>query len=145
MGLSRPCNTAGGTLGVVSEETPNGAGRRMLGRRLADQLRAEIDHGTFRPGNQLPSYRDLAAERNISVGTAREAVRLLEQEGRVEIRPGSGVYVRDARAATAAEQLREARAELVNIRSQLKALVAAVTDTEHRIGRAMSRIQPGAD
>jgi DNA-binding GntR family transcriptional regulator len=145
LGLSSRANTVGGTLGAVSDETPDGAGRRMLSRGLADQLRAEIDQGAFRPGDQLPSYRDLAATRNIAVGTAREAVRLLEQEGRVEIRPGSGAYVRDARAATAEEQLREVRAELAGVRSQLKAVAAALTDAEHRIGRAMSRIRPGAD
>jgi len=122
----------------VSDEPPNGAGRQLLSRQLADQLRAEMDQGNFKPGDQLPSYRDLAATRHIAVGTAREAVRLLEHEGRVEIRHGSGAYVRDSHADTADDRLREARAELAEVRGQLKAL-------EQRIGRVARLIQPGAD
>jgi GntR family transcriptional regulator len=128
----------------VSDETPDDAGQRWPSRRVADQLRAEIDQGTYGPGDQLPSYRDLAATRDIAVGTAREAVRLLEQEGRVEIRHGSGVYVREQHTATADEQLREARAELAEVRGRLKDIAAALADAERRIGQAMSRIQPGA-
>jgi GntR family transcriptional regulator len=129
----------------VSDETSSDTGQRWPSRRVADQLRAEIDQGKYRSGDQLPSYRDLAATWNIAVGTAREAVRLLEQEGRVEIRHGSGAYVLDAHPATAEEELREARAELADVRGRLKDLAAALTDAEHRIGRAMSRIQPGGD
>lgn len=110
----------------------------MLSRQLADQLRAEMDQGNFKPGDQLPSYRDLAATRNMAVGTAREAVRLLEHEGRVEIRHGSGAYVRAAHGDTADDRLREARAELAEVRSQLKEL-------EQRVSRVMRLVLPGAD
>jgi DNA-binding GntR family transcriptional regulator len=130
---------------VSDDETPDGAGRRLLSRGLADQLRTEIDQGTFAPGDQLPSYRDLAATRNIAIGTAREAVRLLEQEGRVEIRHGSGAYVREVDAYTAEEQLREARAELADVRTKLRELAAGLADAEHRIGRVASRLLPGAE
>lgn len=119
--------------------------RPVLSRLLADQLRAELDEGIFRPGDQLPSYRDLATRGNIAVGTAREAVRLLEQEGRVEIRRGSGVYVREASAGNTVDDLRKIRVELVEVRERLNDLVAVVADAERRIGWAMSHIQPGAD
>jgi DNA-binding FadR family transcriptional regulator len=117
----------------------------MLSKRLADQLRTEIDQGKFSPGDQLPSYRELAATRNISVGTVREAVRLLAQDGRVEIRPGSGAYVQAVDRTTAEEQLRAARAELADVRNQLKTLATGLTDAERRLGRVMRRIPPGAD
>lgn len=145
MGCQGVCQYSWQYARAMSDETGHDAGRRWPSRQVADQLRVDIDQGKYGPGDQLPSYRDLAATRNIALGTAREAVRLLEQEGRVEIRHGSGAYVRDAHSATADEQLRQARAELADVRSRLKDLAAAVTDVEHRVGQAMSRIQPGAD
>src|SRR5215475_8865195 len=82
-GLSRLCQHSWRYALSVSQ-TPYDAGQRWPSRRVADQLRTEIDQGKYQPGDQLPSYRDLAATRNIAVGTAREAVRQLELEGRVE-------------------------------------------------------------
>lgn len=128
----------------MSEEAPQDGGRRWPSRRVADELRAEIDQGKYAPGDQLPSYRELAATKDIAVNTAREAVRLLEQEGRVEVRHGSGAYVRDEHGGSADEQLREARAALADARSRLKDIAVAVADAEARVSQAMSRIQPGA-
>lgn len=62
--------------------------------RVLAQLRRLIDDGTFPPGSQLPSERDLAERMRVSRGTVREAVQLLAALGVVEIRHGHGTFVR---------------------------------------------------
>lgn len=65
-----------------------------LFRRIADAIAAAIDAGEFAPGERLPGERQLAQRLGVSRSSLREALAALELEGRVEIRVGSGVYVR---------------------------------------------------
>jgi len=73
-----------------------------LFRRIADTLAAAIDAGEFAPGDRLPGERELARRLAVSRSSLREALSALELEGRVEIRVGSGVYVRARSARRAA-------------------------------------------
>ncbi|MBI3971326.1 MAG: FadR family transcriptional regulator [Chloroflexi bacterium] len=66
--------------------------------QAAEQIAARIQEGAWKPGDRLPSERDLAAQLGISRGSAREALRILEAMGWLEIRPGDGTIVRDRRA-----------------------------------------------
>jgi GntR family transcriptional regulator len=68
--------------------------RRQPSRRIADDLRAAIDGGEFAPGSRLPSERDLAQRYGAARNTAREAIRLLADEGLVVAEHGRGVFVR---------------------------------------------------
>jgi GntR family transcriptional regulator, transcriptional repressor for pyruvate dehydrogenase complex len=56
---------------------------------LADQLRAQILGEGLRPGDRLPSELQLIEESKFSRSTVREALRLLETQGLIEIRRGS--------------------------------------------------------
>ncbi|HSC24373.1 MAG TPA: FadR/GntR family transcriptional regulator [Casimicrobiaceae bacterium] len=67
---------------------------RRLYRRIADQIRTLIRNGEFKPGARLPPERDLARELGVSRPSVREALIALEVEGMVEVRIGSGIYVR---------------------------------------------------
>jgi GntR family transcriptional repressor for pyruvate dehydrogenase complex len=67
---------------------------RRLFRRIAEQLAAMIARGDLPPGSRLPGERDLATRLNVSRPSLREALIALELEGLVEVRGGSGVYVR---------------------------------------------------
>jgi DNA-binding FadR family transcriptional regulator len=67
---------------------------RRLYRQIADQIRASIGSGEFAPGSRLPPERDLARELGVSRPSVREALIALEVEGLVEVRIGSGIYVR---------------------------------------------------
>ena len=66
---------------------------QRLYRQIAEQLRALITSGEFKPGSRLPAERDLAKELGVSRPSVREALIALEVEGWVEVRTGSGVYV----------------------------------------------------
>lgn len=57
---------------------------------LAERLRHKILEGGLPPGTSLPPERELADQSGLSRGSVRDALRTLEVEGLVEIRPGRG-------------------------------------------------------
>jgi GntR family transcriptional repressor for pyruvate dehydrogenase complex len=67
---------------------------RRLYRQIADQLRALIAAGEWPLGSRLPPERDLASQLGVSRPSVREALIALEVEGLVEVRMGSGIYVK---------------------------------------------------
>ncbi|MGH2602789.1 MAG: FadR/GntR family transcriptional regulator, partial [Dehalococcoidia bacterium] len=69
---------------------------------LSDLLESQILSGQVRTGMKLPSERELAERYGVSRPIVREALRGLIERNLVEVRPGRGTYVRDARAADAA-------------------------------------------
>lgn len=60
---------------------------------IAALLRREISKGFLQLHDRLPPERVLANTYRAARGTVRKALMLLESEGFVEIRPGSGTYV----------------------------------------------------
>ena len=64
-------------------------------QRLAEQILQLIAGGEFTPGARLPSERNLADRFQVSRTAVREAVIALEVQERVEVRLGSGIYVRE--------------------------------------------------
>jgi DNA-binding FadR family transcriptional regulator len=62
-------------------------------------LRGEILMGQYRPGERLPSERDLAARFDSNRGAIRESIKKLEQLGIVAVAPG-GVRVLPVEEAT---------------------------------------------
>jgi GntR family transcriptional regulator, hexuronate regulon transcriptional repressor len=73
---------------------PPHANPGRLYQQLARTLIAAIDAGTFKVGDRLPAERELAIEYDMSRPTVREAIIALEVQGLVEVRVGSGVYVK---------------------------------------------------
>ena len=69
------------------------------GRKLYQQVAAAvadaIQRGEFRPGQRIPSERELAEEHGVSRPTIREAMIALEVTGLVRSRHGSGIFVVD--------------------------------------------------
>jgi DNA-binding transcriptional MocR family regulator len=64
---------------------------------LADDLADLVSRGALRPGDRLPSVRQLSKQRRVSVSTVLQAYLVLESRGLVEARPQSGHYVRAPR------------------------------------------------
>ena len=57
---------------------------------VVDQIQEAILNRTLQPGDMLPPERELRESFNISRGTLRESLRVLEQKGLIEIRLGTG-------------------------------------------------------
>ena len=98
---------------------------RRLYRQVADQLRALIDSGEYRVGSRLPTERDLAEQLKVSRPTVREALIALEVEGRVEVRMGSGIYVRRSEPGAARQVTAEGPLETIRARQLIESELAA--------------------
>jgi DNA-binding FadR family transcriptional regulator len=59
-----------------------------LYQRIVEQIEDAIAAGTLKPGERLPSERELVAQFGASRPTVREALRVLESNGLVRSRPG---------------------------------------------------------
>ena len=69
--------------------------------QLVEHLKHSIETGAIRGGEQLPSVRKMAEDLLINPNTVVRAYRDLESEGIVELRHGSGVFVRESVAGRA--------------------------------------------
>jgi DNA-binding transcriptional regulator YhcF (GntR family) len=70
-----------------------------IGAQLARKLRGLIEDGTLRPGDRLPSIRELASSAGVNVNTVRAVYSRLEHEGVVATEHGRGTFVVDEAAA----------------------------------------------
>jgi GntR family transcriptional regulator len=102
----------------------------LLHDQVAAQIRRAIAEGESRPGERLPPARHLAAVMHVNTNTVLRALRLLRDEGLLELRPGHGIRVsgtpqRSALLTTAIELVKLSResgydrAELLEIIQQL--------------------------
>lgn len=73
--------------------------------KVAHQIKRLIASGQLKPGDQLPTERQLEARLKVGRSSIREALRSLETMGLVVIRHGSGTYVTDANAENLATEL----------------------------------------
>ena len=67
-----------------------------LGENIAQHLQSLLLNGTFRPGDYLPSQRELANRYGTSVAAVREATSILSAAGVLDARPGRGTLVLQA-------------------------------------------------
>ena len=79
--------------------------------QIASRIRVAIAAAELRPGDALPSVRQLAARLRLNPATVVQAYRDLEAEGFVEMRQGAGTFVRDVQTdRRASERARHATA-----------------------------------
>jgi GntR family transcriptional regulator len=67
---------------------------RSPSKQIAAVLRTAIDDNELAPGSKLPSEGDISEQYGVSKQTAREAVKILKNEGLVLGQNGRGVFVR---------------------------------------------------
>jgi GntR family transcriptional regulator len=93
-----------------------GAGRPLY-LQLIQQIRHAAESGALEDGDQLPGIRTLAEELVVSPNTVAKAYSELEHEGLLELRHGSGAFLRLNRRARSltdhVERARERAAELI--------------------------------
>ena len=70
--------------------------RRRVYDSIVDQIRQLIIDGTWAPGQRLPSERELMDMLSVGRTSVREALRILEAMGFIEIRAGDGSYVKES-------------------------------------------------
>lgn len=81
--------------------------QNKLMQEVVGQIEGEIINRTFQPGDKLPSIQALQEMLGASRGTLREALRVLEQKGLIEIRLGAkgGAFVSETTTKPVADGL----------------------------------------
>lgn len=126
--------------------------RAPLVDQVIASLREQIEAGTWAVGARLPSEQALATELGIGRSTVREAVRALSHTGVLEVRQGSGTFVRAAPGAGefTLRLQRAGAAEVYEVRRGLEVEAAALaarrrTDADlERIETALAARRAGA-
>jgi GntR family transcriptional repressor for pyruvate dehydrogenase complex len=134
--------------------------KQTLAQTVLDRLLAFIRNGDIKPGQPLPSQHQLASQLSVSRPVLREAMQGLAAMGVIEIRPGSGCYVRDPRATSepdgmfdiftheGALEVLEARMVVeveLAARAAIRALpedIAEMNEILERLKRAVARGRP---
>lgn len=96
---------------------------------MAQRLLDSIEQGEIGPGERLSPDRVIAAEMKVSRATVREALLALELLGVVEIRHGSGVYVRESAMAGSVMDHQSSMAALFEARSAIEPKIAELCAT----------------
>ncbi|CAL9402858.1 GntR family transcriptional regulator [Streptomyces sp. enrichment culture] len=73
--------------------------------QIAHYIRDQILRGDLKPGDEVPSERQLAADWGVSRPTAARSLEALSRQGLVEKRQGSGTYVRSLEVNRRAREL----------------------------------------
>lgn len=71
----------------------NRRSQQELSQQLYDQVKRLVLSGSLRPGERIPSSRDLAARLKVSRPTVAAGLAQLQAEGYLDVVHGSGVYV----------------------------------------------------
>jgi DNA-binding transcriptional MocR family regulator len=101
-----------------------------LYEELAEHVAALVAAGMLRPGDRLPSVRQMCRDRGVSVATVTSAYALLEARGVVETRPQSGHYVSATSRTAAPRRPRAARSTRVDVSELVFEILDAVRDRE---------------
>jgi GntR family transcriptional regulator, transcriptional repressor for pyruvate dehydrogenase complex len=78
---------------------------KKISEEIVEQIRAMISQGELKPGDRIPSERELAAMLGVSRPSVREAIMVLDAMGLVEARQGGGTYVRSLAETSLADPL----------------------------------------
>ena len=78
---------------MAAAPSPTSSSDRLY-QTLARALIAKLFNGKYAVGDRLPAERELSIEYDVSRPTVREAIIALEVQGLVDVRVGSGAYVK---------------------------------------------------
>jgi len=111
--------------------------------QITNQVKYSVAVGAVRPGDLLPSIRQLAMDLLINPNTVARAYRDLEREGVLEMRRGLGAYVapgavpicKDARRKLISEKVRQVMEEAADASFSMEEIEKLVRQELDRIVR----------
>ncbi|RLC85579.1 MAG: GntR family transcriptional regulator [Chloroflexi bacterium] len=98
--------------------------------QVEEQVRSLIAAGQLRPGEQLPTIRELAADLRVNYNTIARIYRDLDRDGLISTQRGQGTFVA---GVPNEEQMARAR------QGKLQAIVRAALDEARAWGMALAR------
>ena len=113
-------------------------------RQIVDQIKYQIASGTLRPGDRLPSVRDLARQLPVNQNTVLKAYDLLAHEGLLARRQGDGTFVDDAPPTLKkSERLKQVSAILAQAAAQAVHFEVAPNELHTLLDREIQAISQG--
>ena len=109
-----------------------------LREQLARQIMLGVVSDDLKPGQRLPSTRELARRFRIHSNTVSAAYRDLERAGWLEVRKGSGVYVRQLGRDPAEAPLLDSRLELDRL---INAFLTLARGQGHTLSDVQARLK----
>ena len=103
-------------------------------RQIVDALRALLVQGAFRPGERLPTVRQMAIDLTVNHNTVAEAYRVLSEEGWLQLRRFHGATVLARRDLTANSEQHDEFAQ------RLRELVARAISDGLDTGRVAAKL-----
>jgi GntR family transcriptional regulator len=74
--------------------------------QLVEQIQQLLATGKLKPGDQLPTVRQLASELRVNFNTVARAYRMLDEAGLISTQQGRGTYILDQPTEGMAERLK---------------------------------------
>ena len=106
-------------------------------RQIEDEVRRRVASGRLRPGEAIPSVRELCKSLRVNPATVSKAYQRLTEAGLLEVRRGEGTFV----AALTKEKLRAERKRLLDEAAagfvRVAGSVAASREEAMRAARSM--------
>jgi GntR family transcriptional regulator len=112
---------------VISKPNPSSGVPIYL--QLIEQVKHAVETGALHEGDQLPTIRKVAVDLVMNPNTVVRAYRELEHEGIIDLRHGSGAFIRES-AGGRARVMRKAQALVQSALERLAPL--ALTEDELR-------------
>lgn len=75
--------------------------------QIMDQIKSRIASGELKPGDQLPTVRQMASDLRVNFNTVARAYRLLDEAGLISTQHGRGTYILSAPSEAATEMLKD--------------------------------------
>jgi GntR family transcriptional regulator len=114
--------------------------------QIVESVRQAVATGRARPGDRLPSVRELAAELVINPNTIAKAYQALEAEGITVSRKGSGTFIADRKVVVNDEErLRRLDERLESLLAEAVHLGFTAAEVRQRIAEAMKRYRFGKE
>jgi GntR family transcriptional regulator len=115
-------------------------------RQMVDQVKYYIASETLKPGDQLPSIRELAQKLAINPTTVVRVYSDLEHEGVIEMRHGKGAFVTDAgHHMSAAERERTLRKLARHLAVEAIQMGAPDSQVLRVVREELAELQAGAE
>ncbi|HEV3360040.1 MAG TPA: TetR/AcrR family transcriptional regulator C-terminal domain-containing protein [Pseudonocardiaceae bacterium] len=114
-------------------------------RRIAAEIRDRITRGELRPGDRVPSTRQITQKWGVAMATATKVIAVLRDEGIVEARPGAGTVVTTVTAASAGPVPRAVPRTVELTRDRIVRAAIAVADAEGLANVSMRRVATDLD
>lgn len=74
--------------------------------QLIDQIKTKIANQELKPGDQMPTVRQLAADLRVNFNTIARAYRFLDEEGIISTQHGRGTFILELQSEEHAAELR---------------------------------------